>query len=31
MRMARLAAAVGVFWAVGHFELVDKATTALGF
>ncbi len=26
-----LAAAAAVFWAVGHFQLVDKATTALGF
>ena len=26
-----LAAAAVVIWAVGHFQLVDKATTALGF
>ena len=26
-----LAAAGVAFWAVGHFELVDKATSALGF
>ena len=25
-----LAAAAAAFWAVGHFQLVDKATTALG-
>ncbi len=26
-----LAAAAAVFWAVGHFDLVDRTTTALGF
>ena len=26
-----LALAAGVFWAVGHFQLVDRATVALGF
>jgi hypothetical protein len=25
-----IAGAVLVFWAVGHYELVDKGTTALG-
>ncbi|WP_336031055.1 hypothetical protein [Geodermatophilus sp. FMUSA9-8] len=25
-----LAAAGAVFWAVGHFDLVDRATSALG-